>query len=43
MDTKKLRWSRIFSALPKQDWLVIGWTIVSKLLHLFLGWRASKS
>ena len=27
MDTKKVRWSRVFSALPKQDWLVIGWTI----------------
>ena len=37
MNTKKLRWSRVFSALPKQDWLVIGWTITTKLLLLVLG------
>jgi alanyl-tRNA synthetase len=37
MDTKKVRWSRVFSALPKQDWLVIGWTITTKLLLLVLG------
>src|SRR6266446_1799587 len=37
MDTKRLRWSRIFSVLPNQDWVAIGWTIAIKLLLLVLG------
>src|SRR5436190_17244881 len=37
MDSKRLRWPQIFSVLPNQDWVAIGWTIAIKLLLLVLG------
>ena len=37
MDTKNSRWTGIFSVLPEQDWVVVGWTIATKLLLAVVG------
>jgi hypothetical protein len=37
METKNSRWARIFSVLSEQDWVVVGWTIATKVLFAIVG------